>query len=150
MYAIPTSKQRRQARMRKRASRDALQVEIRFIPKMTADASEIVNTEGVLREMKIECAAYQLAFNKPLLNVPHVLLLKSPENRLNSMIKMFDGWGVRKETEFRYLKKGLPFSIFFKISYLISMRMCWLLSFRLRGLAFCGEKKMIRKLSILS
>ncbi len=105
VYAIPTSKQRRQARMRKRASRDALQVEIRFIPKMTADASEIVNTEGVLREMKIECAAYQLAFNKPLLNVPHVLLLKSPENRLNSMIKMFDGWGVRKETEFRYLKE---------------------------------------------
>ena len=91
--------------MRKRASHDALQVEIRFIPKMTADASEIVNTEGALREMKIECAAYQLAFSKPLLNVPHVLLLKSPENRLNSMIKMFDGWGVRKETEFRYLKE---------------------------------------------
>ena len=91
--------------MRKRASHDALQVEIRFIPKMTADASEIVNTEGALREMKIECAAYQLVFNKPLLNVPHVLLLKSPENRLNSMIKMFDGWGVRKEAEFRYLKE---------------------------------------------
>ena len=43
-------------------------------------------------------------FSKPLQNVPHVLLLKSPENRLNSMIKIFDGWEVRKEAEFRYLK----------------------------------------------
>ena len=34
-----------------------------------------------------------------------VLLLKSPENRLNSMIRVFEGWGVRKETEFRYLRE---------------------------------------------
>ena len=85
--------------MRKRAAQDGLQVEIRFIPKITAEASEIVNTEGVLREMKVECAAYQLAFNKLLPNIPHVLLLKSPENRLNSIIKVFEGWGVRKAME---------------------------------------------------
>ena len=90
--------------MRKRAAQDGLQVEIRFIPKITSDASEIVNTEGVLREMKVECAAYQLAFNKPLLNIPHVLLLKSPENQLNSMIKVFEGWGVRKEMDLSYFR----------------------------------------------
>ena len=103
VYAIPSSKQRRQARIRKRAAQDGLRVEVRFISKMTSDASEIVNTEGVPREMKVECAAYQLAFNKRQVNVPHVLLLKSPENRLNSIIKVFEDWGVRKEEEFRYL-----------------------------------------------
>ena len=35
--------------------------------------------------------------------MPHVLLLKSPENRLNSIIKVFEDWGVRKEKEFHYL-----------------------------------------------
>ena len=90
--------------MRKRASQDGLQVEIRFIPKMTSDASEIVNTEGVLREVKVECAAYQLAFKKPLPNIPHVLLLKFHENQLNSMIKVFKGWGVRKSMELQYLR----------------------------------------------
>ena len=74
--------------MRKRASRDALQVEIRFIPKMTADASEIVNTEGVLREMKIECAAYQLAFSKPLLNVPHVLSVSYTHLTLPTILRV--------------------------------------------------------------
>ena len=90
--------------MRSRAVQDGLQVEMRFIPKITSDASEIVNTEGAPRKMNIECAAYQLSFKKPLPNIPHVLLLKFHENQLNSMIKVFEGWGVRKEMELRYFR----------------------------------------------
>ena len=32
-------------------------------------------------------------------------MLKSPQNRLNSIIEVFEDWGVRKEKEFHYLRE---------------------------------------------
>ena len=64
LYAIPSPKERRQAKLRKRAMSDGIKVEVMFIPKLSADASEMVNAAGKLLEPKIECAAYQLVLSK--------------------------------------------------------------------------------------
>ena len=47
-----------------------------FIPKLSADASEMVNTAGKLMEPKIERAAYQL-FLSNRLDLPRLLFLKT-------------------------------------------------------------------------
>ena len=64
---------------------------------------------------------------------------------------MFDGWGVRKETEFRYLKERA--AIFNLLEDLLSNINEDVLAVEFSsqriGLLW-GEKKMIRKLSILS
>lgn len=104
LYAIPSARERRQAKLRKQAMRDGIKVEIMFIPKLSADASEMVNTAGKLMEPKIECAAYQLLLSKRL-DLPRLLFLKTFVENQQSIYVAFKDWGVRSETEFRYLKE---------------------------------------------
>jgi len=104
LYAIPSPKQRRQAKIRKRAMSDGIRVEVMYIPKMSADASEMVNAGGKLLKPKIECAAYQFILTKPL-DLPHLLLLKTQEGDKSSVYQIFNGWGVRNEGERRFLNK---------------------------------------------
>ena len=103
LYAIPSPKERRQAKLRKRAMSDGIKVEVMFIPKLSADASEMVNAAGKLLEPKIECAAYQLVLSKRL-DIPRLLFLKTFVENKQSLYDAFEHWGVRSETEFRYIK----------------------------------------------
>ena len=98
VYAIPSSRQRRQARLRKRATSDGVRVEVMYIPKMSADASEMVNAAGKILDPKIECAAYQLLLPKPI-DLPNLLLLKISNENKGSIFKVLDGWGVRNQHE---------------------------------------------------
>ncbi len=103
MYAIPSPRQRRQARLRKQAMMDGLSVEVMYVPKLSAGASEMVNAGGELLDPKIECAAYQIVLSKRL-DFPHLLLLKTFEEDQTSIYEVFIGWGVKNESEFRFLK----------------------------------------------
>ena len=105
LYAIPSPRQRKQARMRKRATEAGLGVEIQFIPKLSAESAELVSVGGKLREPKIECAAYQIRLRKPV-DIPRLLLLKLPLNSKSITYEVFEYWGVRGEEEYKYLSRA--------------------------------------------
>ena len=83
---------------------DGIRVEVMYIPKMSADAREMVNAGGKLLKPKIECAAYQFILTKPL-DLPHLLLLKTFTEDKSSVYQVFNGWGVRNEGELHFFNK---------------------------------------------
>ena len=68
---------------------DGIRVEVMYIPKMSADAREMVNAGGKLLKPKIECAAYQFILTKPL-DLPHLLLLKTFTEDKSSVYQVFN------------------------------------------------------------
>ena len=70
VWLIPSRTDRRLARMRAHARKVGLTVQLSPIKKRNADASERVTSAGAPKTPTITCAAYRLAFARPIKHLP--------------------------------------------------------------------------------
>ncbi len=97
MYLKPSPKDKRLVALRGRARELGLTVSIEFLPKLNPTADERVSSGGVVREPKVERAAYRLAHGADeLLGDVDVLVLKIPEDVSVVIPERRGDWAILK------------------------------------------------------
>ncbi|MDE0053721.1 MAG: hypothetical protein OXT64_05615 [Gammaproteobacteria bacterium] len=92
LWLMPTKRDRQLVRLRERARREGLVVEVASVPKRGARAEELVGSDGVARDVTQPCCAYRLPASGSWRVAPRWFLLRDAHGSVP-----IPGWTVHPE-----------------------------------------------------